>query len=163
EDESLMQPGDEFGDDLTKVMVLSLDGEDDGDGIGGPSADLDGVRDGQDGEFAIQAENFGNGAREFSPTQFKRGDVGESKLDGRADRRGRTSSFAEAELGESALEELSVTSRRQGGRFGGGDLDRDAVGRVRELDSKNSARNTASARDRANKRAFGVCASEEIV
>ena len=60
---------------MAELLFVALDGEEDGHGIGGPSADLGGPRHEEIGGFAGEAEGGADGAGEFAPVELPEGDV----------------------------------------------------------------------------------------
>lgn len=80
QDKFLVQQRDEFRAGETETGTLGLDGQDDGDGVGGPGADLDRVWDGQFAEFCFKAERFTDFAAKFLPVELEGGDVVPGKL-----------------------------------------------------------------------------------
>src|SRR4051794_6115225 len=67
-----------------KMLALGLDAEEDGDGVIGPGADLEGVADWERGGFAVEGQGPADGAAEFGPVEPERGDVSEGEIDFRA-------------------------------------------------------------------------------
>src|SRR6266849_4693354 len=63
-------------------MGFSLDGQNNRDGVGRPSADLARHGKGEIDEFGIQFKRFGDGPAQFGPTEFEWSDfvVGERDL-----------------------------------------------------------------------------------
>jgi len=76
EDELFPEPGGQHGDDVLEIVALALDGEDDGDGVAGPGADLDGVGEAKVSGPSVQTKSFAEGAAQFGPVEFQDYDVG---------------------------------------------------------------------------------------
>lgn len=77
----------ELGDCAAKIIGSNLDGEDGGDGIGGPGADLEGVGGRQFHKFADEAKGFAEGAAEFRKIDFERSNLRTSERNVGAKRR----------------------------------------------------------------------------
>jgi len=70
------------------VVALGLNGENDGDGVGRPGADLDRVRHREFCGFVFQAKGGADGAGQLRPVELERGDVIRRELSLRTDGRG---------------------------------------------------------------------------
>lgn len=75
EDESPAQSGNQFEQDGAKPGSFLLDGQDNGDGVNGPRADLASVEQAKIGGFMVEGEDVAERAGNFVPTEFKEHDV----------------------------------------------------------------------------------------
>ena len=69
-DEGPVEAGDEQGEGVQEFALAGRQGENGGDGVHGPGADLDGVIEAELGDFEIQAEGAAEGAANFGPVEF---------------------------------------------------------------------------------------------
>ena len=84
ENERSMDAGGEFGDGAAEWGAVVLDGQDEGDGSGGPGADLFGVGGAEGGDAGGAVERAGNGVAEAVPVHNERGDFFDGEWDVRA-------------------------------------------------------------------------------
>ena len=64
------QPGNQFGDDQTKGAGLGLNRENDGNGIGRPAADLEGVDEIERRQTRIKLEGLAKSTSQARPVEF---------------------------------------------------------------------------------------------
>jgi hypothetical protein len=81
ENELLMAPGEQLGNYEQEFVDLSLDGQDDWDGVGGPGTDLVSVEQVEFGSAGIEAQCSAQRAGQIVPTKLERGNVCKGKMD----------------------------------------------------------------------------------
>jgi len=74
EDEGLAEAGDENGDNVEEFGAIGSKGEDDGDGAGGPCADLEGIVEAELDGSGLESERTTENLGDFGPVEFQRND-----------------------------------------------------------------------------------------